>query len=55
MAGVRPVAAHPVATEAIIHGGFLADVLGFPAAPLEVSENSVRFAPVPSKSLRNRA
>ncbi|GII32196.1 glycoside hydrolase family 38 N-terminal domain-containing protein [Planotetraspora mira] len=44
---IRLVAEHPVATEAVIHGGFtgarLADALGSPAAPLDVAEGSVRL------------
>jgi mannosylglycerate hydrolase len=44
---IRLVAEHPVATEAVIHGGFtgarLADALGSPAAPLDVEEGSVRL------------
>ncbi len=44
---MRLVAEHPVATEAVVHGSFtaarLADALGSPAAPLEVSAGSVRL------------
>ncbi len=44
---VRLVAEHPVATEAVVHGDFTAarraDAFGSPAAPLEVSDGSVRL------------
>ncbi|MEZ0071047.1 alpha-mannosidase [Planotetraspora sp. GP83] len=44
---IRLVAEHPVATEAVLHGGFtaarLTDALGSPAAPLEVSSGAVRL------------
>ncbi|MCT9935057.1 hypothetical protein N5079_33120 [Planotetraspora sp. A-T 1434] len=44
---IRLVAEHLVTTEAVLHGGFtaarLADALGSPAAPLEVSSGAVRL------------